>query len=140
MEFEGFSPTPYRDENRVLTIGYGHTGEGVHEGLIWTMVQANVALDRDMLTADSVINRVIRVALTQNQHDALTSFVFNVGEGHFAGSVHPPRKPSTTFTMLNACNFPAASEAILLWNEAAGKVDPGLVRRRAAEKALFDQP
>jgi len=67
--------------------------------------------------------------LTQNQLDALTSFVFNLGEGNFASS--------TLLKKSNAQDWAGAREEFARWNHAAGKEMPGLTRRRAEEAALF---
>jgi GH24 family phage-related lysozyme (muramidase) len=74
---------------------------------------------------------MVRVEVTQNQYDALVSFVYNIGAYHFLFS--------TCLKDLNAGDLEGAANGILLWNKVAGKVSAGLVRRRAAEKALFEE-
>lgn len=68
-------------------------------------------------------------ALTQNEFDALASFVFNVGLGAF--------EKSKLRRLLKAGDKAGAANEFPRWNKAAGKVLPGLVTRRAAERALF---
>ena len=130
MEFEGCVLTSYQDQNNVWTIGYGHT-ENVTPGVTITKAQAVLYLNSDIISADSIINNLVKVPLTQNQFDALVSFVFNIGYSHFV--------LSTTLKELNLKNYNAAADALLLWKKAAGKTDPGLVRRRIAERNLFLQ-
>jgi lysozyme len=80
--------------------------------------------------ADSVIEILDdRIALSQNQLDALTSWCFNLGMGNF--------QKSTLLVKLNAGDFHAAAHEIPRWVYAGGKVLPGLVRRREAERQLF---
>ena len=45
---EGCRLVAYRDTRNVLTIGYGHTGPDVHEGLQWTQQDADEQLDHDI--------------------------------------------------------------------------------------------
>lgn len=67
--------------------------------------------------------------LTQHQFDALVDFTFNVGCGNFRGS--------TLLKKLNQGDVSGAANEFPKWQYAGGKVLAGLVRRRAAEKALF---
>jgi lysozyme len=51
IDFEGFGNIAYPDpltNGAPWTIGVGHCGPEVHEGLIWTDDQINVALDGDI--------------------------------------------------------------------------------------------
>ncbi|MEL5850119.1 MAG: lysozyme, partial [Candidatus Igneacidithiobacillus chanchocoensis] len=66
----------------------------------------------------------------QSQFDALTDFVFNLGQENFARSELLQR--------VNAADWNGAQEQIRLWVHAGGKVLPGLVTRRAWEAARLD--
>lgn len=127
--FEGLRLTAYRDGAGVLTIGYGHTGPEVHEGLVITEAEAEMLLRRDMADAVAWVNGLVKVTLTQGQFDALVDFTYNAGRGSFRGS--------TLLRMVNAGDFKGAEGQFGLWVHAGGEVEPGLVRRRAAEAALF---
>lgn len=83
-QFEGLRLKAYRDSGGKWTIGYGHTG-GVKSGDVITAQQANDFLIRDIKMAENAING-LNLNLTQNQFDALVSFVFNVGTGNFGTS------------------------------------------------------
>lgn len=83
-QFEGLRLKAYRDSGGKWTIGYGHTG-GVKSGDVITAQQANDFLIQDIKTAENAING-LNLNLTQNQFDALVSFVFNVGTGNFGTS------------------------------------------------------
>lgn len=130
-EFEGFSPSAYKDQNGIPTIGVGHTS-GVHMGDTCNITQAEQFLADDLKTAEAAINDLVQVPLTQNQFDALVSLVYNIGRGNFACS--------TVLRSLNENQYLAASAAILIWNKVNGKVNPGLQRRREAERKLFLTP
>jgi lysozyme len=71
----------------------------------------------------------VRVPLSQEQFDALVSFVFNVGVGAFASS--------TLLRKLNAGDRHGAADEMLRWSRAGGRVLEGRLRRRRAERALF---
>jgi lysozyme len=110
------------------TIGYGHTG-GVKEGDTCTEEDATDWLQEDCREAEACIAAYVHLILTQNQHDALTSFVFNCGCGNF--------KSSTLCRLVNAGDFAAAVQQFARWNKGGGRILAGLTRRRAAEAALF---
>lgn len=128
-EFEGCKLTAYQDERGIWTIGYGHTGPEVVQGLVWSQAQADAQLASDVATrAAGPVSRLVLVALRQGQFDALTSLCFNIGQGQFAHS--------TLLRLLNACSDAAAAQ-FLVWDKVDGRDDPGLLRRRSAEQALF---
>ena len=121
---EAYLPTP----KDVWTIGWGHT-RNVEEGDTCTVEQAEEWLRADCYDAERAVNRLVHVELTQNQFDALTSLVFNIGSTNFA--------TSTIRKLLNVQDFAAAAEQFPRWNKQKGKVLNGLTRRRKIERALF---
>lgn len=130
MGSEGCDLTTYPDGNKILTIGYGHTGSFATEGNTISKEQAITLLNGDMAMTDQAVNRLVRVRINQNQFDALVSLTFNIGQGHFS--------TSSCLSLLNKGDYSGAAEHILLWNKVAGKVSDGLVTRRLKEKALFE--
>lgn len=54
---EGCRLTAYRDTVGVWTIGYGHTGPEVRQGLTWTQAQADQQLDADILKHNAELER-----------------------------------------------------------------------------------
>lgn len=128
-QFEGLYLKAYRCPAGVPTIGYGHTA-GVAMGQAITQQQADDYLRRDVRQFERAVARLVSVPLTQGQFDALVSFAFNLGEGALA--------QSTLLRMLNAGDYAGAAAQFDRWNKAGGRVLPGLVRRRAAERALFE--
>lgn len=131
-QFEGCMLKAYPDPatgGAPWTIGYGHTGNDVRPGMVWTQVQADSALISDLAQCERAVSRLVNVNLTQNQFDALVSFVFNVGSGNL--------QSSTLLRKLNSGDYRGAAEEFPRWNKAAGKVMVGLTKRRAAERELF---
>lgn len=110
------------------TIGYGSTS-GVTRNMVITEGQAEQMLAEDLARFERIVERAVRVPVTQGQFDALVSFTYNVGEGNFT--------KSTLLRQLNAGDTAGAAEQFSRWVHAGGKVLPGLVKRRAAERALF---
>jgi len=110
------------------TIGYGSTA-GVTRNMVITEAQAEQMLAKDLVRFERIVERLVRVPLNQSQFDALVSFTYNVGEGNFTNS--------TLLRELNAGDTAGAAEQFSRWVHAAGKVLPGLVTRRGAERALF---
>lgn len=144
MENEGLRLRAYRCPAGILTIGYGHTGD-VQEGHVISKHQAEVILEHDIWCAERIVEQSVKPTLNGNQFSALTSFVFNVGQGKKDvkdGFVHlKSGEPSTLLRKLNARTFLSAAEELLKWTKGTvngARVElPGLVKRRAAERALF---
>lgn len=131
-EFEGFRATAYLCPAGVWTVGYGTTrigGKSVKEGAKVTTQEADDLLEQDLKRFEDGVNRLVQVEITQNQFDALVSFVYNLGVGSL--------QKSTLLKKLNAGLFDEAAEQFLKWDKAAGKRLPGLTRRRKAERELF---
>lgn len=130
---EGLETVAYPDPgNRVTgepwTIGYGHT-RGVRRGDVCTETQATEWLREDLRAAEGAVRHLVDVPLMQGQFDALARFVFNIGAGAFGNS--------TLLRLLNAGDAAGAAEQFKRWNRGADGPLPGLVTRRAAERALF---
>ncbi|UFH51346.1 lysozyme [Pseudomonas sp. KNUC1026] len=111
------------------TIGYGCT-EGVSPNMVIGQPQAEAMLREELCKVEAAVARLVRVPLSQCQFDALVCFTYNVGQGNLAGS--------TLLRKLNAGDIDGAAEQFARWDKAAGAVMPGLVKRRQAERALFE--
>lgn len=83
---EGIRHKPYKDGGDVLTVCYGHTGEGVIPSKRYTDEECQALLDSDLKAAMAVVETHVTVPLTEMQKAALASFVYNVGRGAFARS------------------------------------------------------
>jgi lysozyme len=129
--FEGLRCNAYKCPAGVWTIGYGHT-LNVVRGQIIDVITAEQLLKQDLQRFERAVDRLITVPLTDNQFSALVSFAFNCGETALSAS--------TLRRKLNSGDYLGASLEFLRWTRANGKVLPGLVRRRNAEKQLFLKP
>ena len=127
-EFEGCKLKAYKCPADVWTIGYGHT-YGVKEGDEITQQEADRLLADDVNSFTAGVQRLVTSDINRNQLGALVSFAFNLGLGNL--------RHSTLLKLLNAGDFVGAANQLPRWNKAAGKVLPGLTRRREAEKQLF---
>lgn len=129
--FEGCSLTAYWDKlASIWTIGWGHTGPDVHEGLVWTQAQCDAAAMADTATAQHDVCRFVTLAnITQGEFDALVDFAYNAGGGNL--------EHSTLLRLLNAGDIAGAANEFEKWDHAGGAVVAGLLRRRLAEKAEF---
>jgi len=127
--FEGCETVAYQDSVGVWTIGYGHT-KGVVEGMTITEAEADSMLSKELEEYESYVENMVEVELTQEQFDALTVWVYNLGPTNF--------KNSTLLKKLNSGDYSAVPTEIKRWNKAGGKVLKGLVKRREAEAAMFE--
>lgn len=127
--FEGLRLHAYICAAGVLTIGYGHT-KGVLRGQQITEQQAEDLLREDLRHFEEAVERLVLVHLEQHEFDALVSFAFNVGEGALA--------KSTLLRKLNAGDKQDAAHEFGQWVKAGKVTLSGLVRRRKAERALFE--
>ena len=127
-QFEGCRLDAYQDIAGVWTIGYGHTGKDVYQGLVWTQEQADDALQHDLNTAAALL-AMYSPGLTDGPLVALTDFVFNLGIGNY--------RTSTLCKCVTVQDWDGAKAQIVTWDHSSGKVIPGLLRRREAEAALL---
>jgi lysozyme len=127
---EGFREHIYLDVAGFPTVGYGHLvkpTESFSGGI--TEPQAAEILATDVQQAEQAVSRLVKVALTQGQFDALVDFCFNLGAGRLAAS--------TLLRQLNAGHRDTAAQQLLSWDHAEGVVNTGLKARREAELKLW---
>src|SRR5581483_1810680 len=96
---------------KVWTIGYGET-EGVHPGMTWTKAQAEADLKSRLEREYEPAINALGVPLTQNQYDALCSFVWNLGPGSMQWDVG---------RYLRERNYKAAADAMLEYDKSGGQ-------------------
>lgn len=126
--FEGCRLKAYKCPADVWTIGYGHTGSDVKQGMVITQAEADRLLQQDLERFEkNVMKFNNKYHWTQNEFDALVSFAFNVGS-------------INQLTANKTRTKDQIAQAMLLYNKAAGKVLPGLTKRRQAERQLFLTP
>ena len=125
-EFEGLRLSAYPDPatgGEPWTIGFGRT-KGVRKGMRITKEKADEFLAEDIREFERHVPHG-----KQREFDAMVSLCFNIGPGNF--------RRSSVRRHHVAGEHELAATAFLSWNKAAGKVMPGLVRRRLAEAKLY---
>jgi lysozyme len=127
-EFEELRLEAYLCPAGVWTIGWGHT-KGVKPGMKITEEQAEELLEEDMQEAIRVVER-LNVDLSDNQYNALVSFVFNIGGSAFARSTIRRK-------ILVNPNDKTIRAELMRWVYADGKMLKGLERRREEEAELY---
>ena len=128
---ESFSPVIYLCPAGKPTIGYGHVVRDTDRFPARLSPAQGEALLREDLAPTEIYLNAIFPDLTQNQFDALASFIFNVGLGNFENS--------TLVRRLKAGDIPGAASQFPRWVHGGGRILPGLVKRREAERQLFLQ-
>lgn len=114
--FEGCKLQAYQDTGGVWSIGFGHTGADVHQGLVITQAQADALFEQDCARLLILVSGrpLIEAA-------ALLSFGYNCGSGNLAAvlaghdSIGNPRHTT----------------------DKHGTVQAGLVHRRNVEELLI---
>jgi lysozyme len=143
---EGVRLLPYRCPARLWTVGVGHVIDPNHAKVPFdqrldlsipigwnrklTMDEVDAILAKDLERFEIGVVRLCPGSVDKQNHlDAMVSFAFNVGLGNL--------QKSTLRMKYNRGDYDGASEAFLDWTKAAGKILPGLVKRRKDEQALF---
>ena len=133
--FEGYRRNAAQLPDGRWTIGYGHTLTA-RQGAQVSEDDAEALLIYDLIAVAHVVNEQTYAPLTQNQFDALCAFAFNIGLDAFRGS--------SVVKRINEGDLVQAAFGMELWRKADFQgeriVIDALVRRRAAEKALFLTP
>lgn len=134
--WEGFRAEAYPDPGSIngkpVTIGYGQTrrnGRPINLGDTITEAEASQWLLAELDRVAGVVDRLVRVPLSDFQRGALVSFTYNIGDTAFANS--------TLLRRLNARDYDAVPAQLSRWNKNDGKVMQGLVNRRASEAGLW---
>ena len=153
--YEGFRTRPYLCPAHIWTIGYGHVlyqeqirlpvvrieGKDApmirkemplkpEDNRVWTKPEIEKLFSDDVALFERGVLRLVPLAAgRQGSFDALVSFAFNAGLGNL--------QRSTIRMRANRGDWEGAAEAFMAWTKGGGKVLPGLVRRREAERALF---
>ncbi len=133
--YEGLRMSAHYTPNEEWAVGYGHTSSARH-GMSVSEREAEQLLRDDVTPIEQLLAETVRAPLNQNEHDALVSLIFSIGEENW--------RRSTALRKLNEGDKLAAANAIELWTKARVNDElvmlDGLVRRRAAEKSLFLMP
>ena len=153
-QYEGCRNKPYLCPAHIWTIGYGHVlyqdqirlpmvskeGQSTmirkeyplkqEDNRVWSKEEIEKLFSDDVsLFERGVLRLVPGVVGRQGAFDALVSISFNFGLGNL--------QRSTIRMKANRGDWEGAAEAFMGWTKGGGKVLPGLVKRREAERALF---
>jgi lysozyme len=123
---KAFKPTP----NDVWTCGWGAT-EGVTEDTVWTQAEADDRFASDLAKFAEGVSAKLTAPTNQNQFDAMTSLAYNIGLGNFGSS--------TLLRLHNEEDYEGAAAQFPAWCKQAGNVLAGIVKRRAAEQAMYEE-
>jgi lysozyme len=142
---EGVRLRPYRCPAKLHTIGVGHVlypeqgkmkieerdGFALKDAdsRTFSMEEVNAILKSDLARFERGVVQFCPVPLTQGQYDALISFSFNVGLGTL--------QRSTLRQKVLRGDMEGASDELLKYCKAGGKILKGLENRRKDERALF---
>jgi lysozyme len=143
-QWEGFKSKVYKDSAGLPTIGVGHLitqSEKMSGAIVINRLAVEYAdgltdqqvldlLGQDVQPAEQAVNNGVKVALDQDQFDALVSFTFNTGTGAFSSS--------TLLKVLNQGQYDQVPNQLRRWNKAGGQVVQGLVNRRENEIKLWN--
>lgn len=156
--FEGFRSKPYLCPAHIWTIGYGHVlyQEQIRLPMVrppgktqadipmirkemplkpedfrvWTKTEIDELFRADVASFERGVLRLVPgCAGRQGSFDALVSFAFNAGLGNL--------QRSQIRIKANRGDWEGAADALMDWTKGGGKVLPGLVKRREAERAMF---
>ena len=143
---EGVRTKPYRCPALLWTVGVGHVIDPSHTAVkyeerkslpipagwdrVLSMGEVDSILAQDLGRFERGVLRLCPAAIDrQGVFDSLVSFSFNVGLGNL--------QRSGLRMKTNRGDFDEAADEFLKWTKAAGKVLPGLVKRRKDERAMY---
>ena len=143
---EGVRTRPYRCPALLWTVGVGHVIDPTHTAVkyeerknlpipagwdrVLSMGEVDALLAQDLAKFERGVARLCPAALnSQGIFDSLVSFSFNVGLGNL--------QRSSLRMKTNRGELLEAADEFLKWTKAAGRVLPGLVKRRMDERALY---
>lgn len=141
-QFEGMVLRGYKDPIGIVTACAGHTKTAVL-GRPYTRDECLNLLDQDLIAFAGVVERCITVPLDPYQKAALISFSYNVGPGQKGVKdglcVLKSGKQPQIRVRFNAGDYAGGCRALNQgWVSAGGRVLPGLVKRRATERAMCE--
>ena len=143
---EGVKTRPYQCPALIWSVGVGHVIDPSHIAVKYeerrnlpipdgwnrslAMDEVDAILAQDLAKFERGVARLCPAAVNhQGQFDALVSFSFNVGLGAL--------QRSSIRMRYTRGDVEGAADAFLMWTKAAGRVLPGLVKRRNDERAMF---
>lgn len=131
--YEGLKLKAYYCQAHVVTIGYGTTrypdGSEVKIDDVCTAKEAEEYLMNDIKFIETKISRHFKL-ISQDQFDALVSWVYNLGFGNLLMSTLRKK-------ILDNPNSPEIEKEFMKWIYADHKIQKGLIARRRSEWLLY---
>ena len=125
---------PCRDPIGLWTLGWGsifgidgHRVTAAHRAIGFP--EADELFFRDITRTERCLLQLVQVDVSENEWAAICSLTYNIGSGNF--------QSSTLRSRLNRDDRAGAADEFLKWVYAKKRKLPGLIRRRAEERALF---
>lgn len=145
MKFEGLRTKAYKPlkSEPGWTIGYGHHGSDVYEGMVCTEAEAEMLLKADIAKYEHQIESALNVdeiEVTQGMFDALVCLLFNLQGALKNGKRLTPLQTLVSYKLwkkMKAGDKEGAAKEFLDINKAGGVEVKGLTLRRRAEASLF---
>ncbi len=145
--WEGVRLTAYKahSSEEYWTIGYGHYGPDVYEGMEITAEQADAYFEQDIAAFEAAANRIIAnygLEASQSVFDAMLSLSYNFGPSWvetYAGSWRLARYVKAGFKDSSGNKIPdlEIADAFAVLCSAGGEILPGLLKRRLNEAEIF---
>lgn len=144
--YEGCRLTAYKlpgEDN--WTIGWGHSGSDVYEGMTISEARAEELFNSDIKVFEESVNRwndQYNLNLSQNQFDALVSITYNFGS-HWveanSGDWRLANYVQSGFKDASGNRLPdlEIADAFGVLCSSAGSILPGLITRRINEAEIF---
>ena len=133
LSLTGYYANDYEEDRNIVTIGWGSTFRNVVVGQEITLERAEAYFRADLLEAEEIVDRLVKVPLTDNQRVAIVSLAFNTGYGNLS--------KSDALRYLNQSNYERfayeAFDSEVGFVRSGGEIVKGLVNRRAKERSLF---
>ena len=127
--FEGLRTVAYSDPVGIPTACFGET-QGVRLGMSFTREECEARLADRIVEFDDAVTRCLGFAPAPGPRTAFVSLAYNIGADAFCGS--------TLASLARAGDIPGACAQLDRWVYAKGVKWPGLVRRRAEERAICE--
>ena len=129
-KFEGLRLKAYTCPAGIWTIGFGHTGPDVEPGEEINEREAEQLLKGDLIKFEHGVEELLDgTPASFNAFSAMVSLAYNIGLGNF--------RKSSVLKFHKEGKKNLAANAFLLWSKAKGKILPGLISRRNAERSLY---
>lgn len=113
---------------KYFTIGWGHYGSDVKEGMVISQQYADDLFKKDLERYEGYVTTYTKhLGLNENQFSALVSFCYNCGAGNLK-------------KLVEGRSVKEIADALPSFNHAGGKEHAGLTKRRNKERELFLKP